>query len=112
MAYAHDRFPPADDGSFYHAVAIRIAHGAGYTWAWPDGVVTYAAHYPVGYPALLGATYALLGATPLSAMLLNALLGALLVVGVHACALRTGSLRRPRRRTPASVDSLVTMVRS
>ena len=96
VAFAHDRFPPADDGGFYHAVAIRIAQGAGYTWAWPDGVVTYAAHYPVGYPALLGATYALLGATPLSAMLLNALLGALLVVGVHACALRTGSLRRAR----------------
>ena len=96
VAFAHHRFPPTDDGSFYHAVAIRIAHGAGYTWAWPDGAVTYAAHYPVGYPALLGATYALLGPTPLSAMLLNATLGALLVVGVHVCALRTGSLRRAR----------------
>src|SRR5256885_7855973 len=46
---------------FYHAVATRIARGAGYTWAWPDGVVTYAAHYPVGYPALLGAAYAVFG---------------------------------------------------
>jgi len=96
VALAHRRFPPADDGTFYHAVAIRIAHGAGYTWAWPDGVVTYAAHYPVGYPALLGAAYALLGASPLTAMLLNALLGALLVVGVHTCALRWSSLRRAR----------------
>lgn len=96
VAFACHRFPPADDGSFYHAVAIRIAHGDGYTWAWPDGVVTYAAHYPVGYPALLGATYALLGASPLSAMLLNALFGALLVVGVYAVALRGGSMRRAR----------------
>jgi len=96
VAFAYRRFPPADDGSFYHAVAIRIARGAGYTWAWPDGVVTHAAHYPVGYPALLGAFYAILGATPLSAMLVNALFGALLVVGIHTCALRFGSPRRAR----------------
>jgi hypothetical protein len=96
VAYSAGRFPPADDGSFYHAVAIRIAAGQGYTWAWPDGVVTYAAHYPVGYPALLGLTYALLGSTPGSAMLLNALFGALLVVGVHGVALRVTSLGRAR----------------
>ncbi|MDF3071072.1 MAG: hypothetical protein K0R38_6673 [Polyangiaceae bacterium] len=94
--YASGRFPPADDGTFYHAVATRIAAGQGYTWAWPDGVVTHAAHYPVGYPALLGAAYALLGATPLSAMALNALFGALLVLGVHACALRFTSISRAR----------------
>lgn len=96
VALAGSRFPPADDGTFYHAVASRIAHGAGYTWAWPDGAVTYAAHYPVGYPALLGAVYAVLGATPAVAMLFNAVIGALLVVGVHACALRGGSLPRAR----------------
>ena len=96
VAFAAQRFPPADDGSFYHVVAARIAHGAGYTWAWPDGAVTYAAHYPVGYPALIGAAYALLGAEPLSAMLLNAVLGALLVVGVHACAARVSTLGRAR----------------
>jgi 4-amino-4-deoxy-L-arabinose transferase-like glycosyltransferase len=96
VALCATRFPPADDGTFYHAVAVRIAQGAGYTWAWPDGAVTYAAHYPVGYPALLGAVYALLGATPLSAMLLNALLGALLVFGVHAAALELTSLPRAR----------------
>lgn len=96
VAVAQGRFPPADDGTFYHAVAVRIAQGAGYTWAWPDGAVTYAAHYPVGYPALLGAAYAIFGASPLTAMLLNALMGALLVVGVHACALRWASLGRAR----------------
>ncbi len=90
------RFPPADDGSFYHAVAARIAQGDGYTWAWPDGVVTYAAHYPVGYPALLGAAYALLGSKPVVAMLVNALGGALLVLAVHRIALRLAPLRRAR----------------
>lgn len=93
---AAQRFPPADDGLFYHTVATRIAAGAGYTWAWPDGVVTHAAHYPVGYPALLGGVYAVLDAAPWCAMLLNALLGALLVVGVHSAALSVSSLRRAR----------------
>jgi 4-amino-4-deoxy-L-arabinose transferase-like glycosyltransferase len=96
VAYAAGRFPPADDGTFYHAVAVRISEGLGYTWAWPDGAVTYAAHYPVGYPALMGAAYALLGASPASAMLLNALLGSLLVVGVHAMALTVSTPSRAR----------------
>lgn len=96
VAFAASRFPPADDGSFYHVVAQRIARGLGYTWAWPDGAVTYAAHYPVGYPALLGGAYAVLGASPTSAMLVNALFGALLVVAVHACALRFSSLAGAR----------------
>lgn len=96
VVYAASRFPPADDGTFYHAVATRIAQGLGYTWAWPDGVVTHAAHYPVGYPALMGGAYALLGASPASAMVLNALFGALLVLGVHGSALRFTTLSRAR----------------
>lgn len=96
VALAARRFPPADDGAFYDNVAARIADGAGYTWAWPDGAVTYAAHYPVGYPALLGVVYALLGAAPWCAMLLNAVLGAALVVAVHSAALAVASLRRAR----------------
>ncbi|HVY27658.1 MAG TPA: hypothetical protein VHB79_13985 [Polyangiaceae bacterium] len=95
-AFAASRFPPADDGIFYHAVALRISQGLGYTWAWPDGAVTFAAHYPVGYPALLGAVYALLGASASSAMLLQALLGALLVLAVHACALNFTTPGRAR----------------
>jgi hypothetical protein len=93
---AAERFPPADDGTFYHTVATRIAAGAGYTWAWPDGAVTHAAHYPVGYPALLGGVYAVLGAAPWCAMLFNALLGALMVMGVHSAALSVSSLRGAR----------------
>jgi 4-amino-4-deoxy-L-arabinose transferase-like glycosyltransferase len=78
-----DSFPPADDGTFYHVVAQRIAQGLGYTWAWPDGAVTYAAHYPVGYAALIGSGYALFGSKPLVAMVLNALVGTLAVVAGH-----------------------------
>jgi len=91
--WAKDRFPPADDGTFYHTVAQRIAHGQGYTWLWPDGAVTYAAHYPVGYPALLGLAYAAFGATPLAAMLLNALLGALAVFAAQRTMIRASSRR-------------------
>ncbi|MBX3182103.1 MAG: hypothetical protein KIT72_10395 [Polyangiaceae bacterium] len=72
-----ERFPAAADGAFYQVVAERIAQGDGYTWLWPDGAVTYAAHYPIGYPALLGAVYAVFGAAPWVAMTVAALLGAL-----------------------------------
>ncbi|HTQ05774.1 MAG TPA: hypothetical protein VMI54_18050 [Polyangiaceae bacterium] len=90
---AATRFPPADDGAFYHVVASRIARGLGYTWLWPDGAVTYAAHYPVGYPALIGAFYALIGAVPAVAMGVNAVVGAVAAFSAHALAGRTGSRR-------------------
>lgn len=76
VAWAAPRFPPAADGRYYHLLAERIAHGHGYTWAWPDGVVTAAAHYPVGYPALLAVGYAF-GASHVWGMVLGALFGAL-----------------------------------
>ena len=91
--WAKDRFPPADDGTFYHAVAQRIAHGQGYTWLWPDGAVTYAAHYPVGYPALLGFAYAVFGSRPVVAMLVNAALGALAVFAAQRSVIRYASRR-------------------
>jgi 4-amino-4-deoxy-L-arabinose transferase-like glycosyltransferase len=93
VLHAAGRFPPADDGTFYDVVAGRIAHGLGYTWAWPDGAVTYAAHYPVGYPALIGLGYALFGAHPVVAMGLNALVGALGAAATHALAGRRASRR-------------------
>lgn len=77
VAFAAGRFPPVDDGTFYQVIAERIARGLGYTWAWPDGTVTYAANYPVGYPALLAALYAVTGPRVPVAMLANAVLGAL-----------------------------------
>ena len=94
VCWAKDRFPPADDGTFYHVVAQRIAHGQGYTWLWPDGAVTYAAHYPVGYPALLGLAYALFGSQPVVAMVVNAVLGALSVFAAQRAVIRYGSRRQ------------------
>src|SRR5450755_5175264 len=91
VLWAKDRFPPADDGTFYHLVAQRIAHGAGYTWLWPDGTVSYAAHYPVGYPALLGVVYALFGSRPVVAMSANALLGSFAVFAGQRITIRGAS---------------------
>jgi hypothetical protein len=76
VVWGWNRFPPEADGKFYHTVAQRIAHGEGYTWLWGDGAVTYAAHYPVGYPALVGAGYAVFGPSPGVAMSIAAVLGA------------------------------------
>jgi 4-amino-4-deoxy-L-arabinose transferase-like glycosyltransferase len=94
VLWAKDRFPPADDGTFYHVVAQRIAQGAGYTWLWPDGTVSYAAHYPVGYPALLGVAYALFGARPVVAMVANALLGAFAVFAAQRAVACHGTRRQ------------------
>ncbi|HEX4477441.1 MAG TPA: glycosyltransferase family 39 protein [Polyangiaceae bacterium] len=93
VAWAATRFPPAEDGKYYQIVATRIAEGKGYTWLWPDGVVTYAAHYPVGYPAVLGALYAVFGAHPPLAMVANAVMGALAALAVHRVA-AAGANRR------------------
>ena len=94
VLWAKDRFPPADDGTFYHVVAQRIAHGQGYTWLWPDGAVSYAAHYPVGYPALLGLAYAVFGSRPVVAMLVNAVIGALAAFAAQRALIRYGSRRQ------------------
>ena len=94
VIWAKDRFPPADDGAFYHVVAQRIAHGAGYTWLWPDGAVSYAAHYPVGYPALLGLAYAAFGSHPAVAMATNAVLGALAAFAGQRAVARQGTRRQ------------------
>ncbi len=76
VAWARGRFPPAGDGYYYDVLAHRLASGLGYTWLWPDGSVTYAAHYPVGFPALLAAGYVVLGTSDTVAMSLAAVLGA------------------------------------
>jgi 4-amino-4-deoxy-L-arabinose transferase-like glycosyltransferase len=88
VLWAHTRFPAAGDGFYYDTVARRIAHGEGYTWLWPDGAVTYAAHYPVGYPAFLGAAYAVFGASAGVAMVANALVGSVGSAAMHRLALR------------------------
>jgi len=101
IAWAGTRFPPAEDGRFYAIVAGRIAEGLGYTWLWPDGAVTYAAHYPVGYPALIGGLYALFGPHPLVAMGFNAAIGSAGVWSVYRVATETG------RRGPALLAGLI-----
>lgn len=83
VAWAFRAFPPSADGTYYHKLAVRLAEGHGYTWAWPDGAVTYAAHYPVGYPAMMALGYALFGAHPVVAMVQNALLGAAMTFAIH-----------------------------
>jgi hypothetical protein len=92
VTFAAGRFPPVDDGAFYQRIAERIARGLGYTWAWPDGTVTFAANYPVGYPALLGALYVLTGPHVAVAMLGNAVLGAV----ASGAAVLLGSRGEPR----------------
>lgn len=91
VIWAATRFPPTADGTYYQRIAERIAEGLGYTWLWPDGAVTYAAHYPVGYPAAVGALYSFAGPHPWVAMVLNALLGALAAYAAHRLAARAGS---------------------
>ena len=88
VVWACNRFPPAGDGQYYHVVAGRIARGLGYTWLWPDGVVTYAAHYPIGYPALVGVLYAVFGENPVWAMVMNAVAGTSVVYSTHRIASR------------------------
>ena len=94
-------FPPTADGTYYHLLATRIASGQGYTWLWPDGVVTPAAHYPVGYPALIAGGYAMFGATPVVAMIVNALLGAAGAWAAHDLLLRA----RPREGSRSRAGS-------
>jgi hypothetical protein len=76
VAWAARTIPPTADGTYYHLLATRIASGQGYTWLWPDGVITHAAHYPVGYPAMLAGAYAVFGAAPVVGMIVNAAVGA------------------------------------
>lgn len=93
VLWAGSRFPPAADGVFYDTFARRLAEGAGYTWLWDDGTVTPAAHYPVGYPALLAVFYLVFGAKPVVAGIANAIIGAGAVFATHRLALASGDRR-------------------
>ena len=80
---------PVSDQFIYHVSAERIVSGAGFVddSGGPQGF------WPVGYPAMLAACYALAGVDLRVAFALNLVLGVLLVWGVHALARRLG-LRR------------------
>ncbi len=94
VAWGASRFPAAADGTYYDKIATRIASGNGYTWVWPDGAVTYAAHYPIGYPAILSVFYAIFGSAPVVAMLVNSVFGALCAVAAYELARASGWGRR------------------
>ncbi|HEY2364755.1 MAG TPA: hypothetical protein VGH87_00170 [Polyangiaceae bacterium] len=86
--WAHAKFPPVADATYYDLFARRLAEGLGYTMAWPDGVVTYAAHYPVGYPGILSIAYRVFGESLGVAMGVNAVIGAASAAAAHRLALR------------------------
>lgn len=73
---AWGRFEPVADGTYYHAHAVRLAAGLGYSVE-DGGVVRAVAHYPVGYPASLAPFYVVLGPHAGAGMLANALVGSL-----------------------------------
>lgn len=93
VVWAAQAIPPSADGTYYEKLAERLAAGQGYTWLWPDGAVTYAAHYPVGYPALVALGYALFGVKPVVAMLLNAVIGTAGAVAAWALVARCSPAR-------------------
>ncbi len=103
--WAWDRVKPTADGEYYHVVAERIAQGLGYTWAWPDGAVTYAAHYPVGYPALMSVLYRFFGPIPGLAMVMNALVGSLAIALLYE--LNLDLVRRSPLRAYARWSALI-----
>ncbi len=83
---------PVWDGHYYDIGARSIAAGRGYVgveggpWC----------HYPVGYPALLGAAYRVFGSGALVGPLLNAVLGALTAALVYGLARRVEGMNETR----------------
>ena len=90
------RLPPAWDGYLYERGARSIATGLGYSCfmfgpAADPRVPT--AYYPVGYPAYLGALYAIFGVAPWVITFAGALAGSASVALTHRLALRVASRR-------------------
>ena len=73
-----------DDAGYYHFFAQGVAEGRGYVR--PEGTPT--AFWPVGYPAVLGALYEVVGTSLRAAKLLNVCLGAATVGLVYLLARR------------------------
>lgn len=86
LAWARE---PVWDGHYYHFGAERIAEGLGYSEGVTIGGVDVWkpwTHYPVGYSGLLAIFYKIFGAGLLTAPVVNAFCGTLLVVVVHRVA--------------------------
>jgi 4-amino-4-deoxy-L-arabinose transferase-like glycosyltransferase len=90
---------PEWDGAIYHRTAERIARGMGFVDTW-NNVPPYkpTAFYPVGYPATLGALYAVFGGAPWVAGALN----------VASSALATATVSRMGYRAWGSAQAHVT----
>jgi hypothetical protein len=90
---------PVWDGHYYHFGALRIAQGLGYS---EDVVVNGVhhwrpwCHYPIGYSGFLAVFYRLFGGGLLVAPVVNAVVGALVVMVVHRLALRAATVNRAR----------------
>ena len=98
---------PVWDGHYYHFGAERIARGLGYS----EDVLSHGAllwkpwvHYPVGYSAFLGLIYKVVGSELVVAPVVNAIVGALLVVVAHRLA--RYYLSRDRARIAAGLTAL------
>jgi 4-amino-4-deoxy-L-arabinose transferase-like glycosyltransferase len=96
LAWARE---PVWDGHYYHLGAERLADGFGYS---EDVIVDGRSvwkpwtHYPVGYSALLSLAYRVFGSGLLTAPVVNALLGTIIVVVVHRLARYALSQNRAR----------------
>ncbi|HWO14033.1 MAG TPA: glycosyltransferase family 39 protein [Polyangiaceae bacterium] len=98
---------PTWDGQFYHRGALSIAEGNGYSEpaliGGQPGRLPWS-HYPVGYSAFIGAAYALFGAGPSTALLANAVVGAL--TAALAFLFAFDLLGRPRARVAGALVAL------
>lgn len=96
LAWARE---PVWDGHYYHLGAERIAEGLGYSEdVMVDGHSVWKpwTHYPVGYSALLSLAYRVFGSGLLTAPVVNALVGTILVLVVHRVARYALSQNRAR----------------
>lgn len=96
LAWARE---PVWDGHYYHFGAERIAEGLGYSEdVTVGGVEVWKpwTHYPVGYSALLALGYKVFGSGILTAPVINAFVGTLLVLVVHRLARYAVSQNRAR----------------
>ncbi len=83
LAWARE---PVWDGHYYHFGAERIAQGLGYSenvMIAGESVWKPWTHYPVGYSGLLGMVYKVFGSGILTAPVVNAFIGTILVIVVH-----------------------------
>lgn len=74
-----------DDAGWYHATATALANGSGYVSPFTFHPT---AAWPPGYPLLLSVAYRVGGAVPATAVVLNAIFGALTCVFVWRLGLR------------------------